>query len=75
MDRDLWEEYITFESPPQVQDPDTGEWGSRPPTEEELANPMTLPQDEWKEYPEYDTEYNRGMSQPASVAILRSQGR
>lgn len=75
MDRDLWEEHITFESPPQEQDPDTGEWGSRPPTEDELANPMTLPYDEWTEYPQHDTEYNRGMSQPASVEFLRSQGR
>jgi hypothetical protein len=75
MDRALWEEYITFESPPQVQDPDTGEWGSRPPTEEELANPPMMPYEEWKEYPKNSTEYNRLMSQPASVDFLRSQGR
>jgi hypothetical protein len=75
MDRDLWEEHITFESPPQEQDPDTGEWGSRPPTEDELANPPTLPYAEWEEYPQHDTEYNRLMSQPASVEFLRSQGR
>lgn len=75
MDRELWEEEATFISPPQVQDPNTGEWGSRPPTEEELANPPILPYDEWTDYPTHDTAYNRGMSQPASVEFLRSQGR
>ena len=75
MDRDLWEEEATFGSPPQVQDPDTGEWGSRPPTEEELADPPMMPHEEWKEHPKNPTEYDRLMSQPASVDFLRSQGR
>jgi hypothetical protein len=75
MDRDLWEEEATFGSPPQVQDPDTGEWGSRPPTEEELADPPMMPHEEWEEKPKNPTEYDRQMSQPASVDFLRSQGR
>ena len=73
---ELWEDEITFGSPPQVQDPDTGEWGSRPPTEEELANPPTLPYEPWTEQPEHkDTEYHQLMRQQGSVEFLRSQGR
>ena len=40
------------------------------------VNPATGDHEEWTSYPKNpDTAYNKGMSQPASVEFLRSQGR
>ena len=46
------------------------------PEVEVKVDPDTGEEQEWTSYPNNpDTEYNRGMSQPASVGFLRSQGR
>ena len=77
MPLEVWEDEITFGSPPQEQDPDTGEWRSRLPTDEELANPTVMAGEPgWTEYPKHqDTEYHQLMRQQGSVEFLRSQGR
>jgi len=52
-------------------------YAAQPEPEVEIkVNPDTGDHEEWTSYPTNpDTEYNRGMSQPASVEFLRSQGR